>query len=109
MPALRPSEQKEQFIAIRKPQTASLQSGHLRHDQLEPVLNWTKLARQDDLKLVHRNGKTLTSGRVDVLALDGSVFWLIQDNGKGRAMFLPDDDVMVFRHKRERKGGDAAQ
>jgi hypothetical protein len=49
---------------------------------------------------VHRNGKTLTSGRVDMLALDGSVFWLIQDNGKGRAMFLPDDDVMVFRHKR---------
>jgi hypothetical protein len=48
---------------------------------------------------VHRNGKTLTSGRVDMLALDGSVFWLIQDNGKGRAMFLPDDDVMVLRHK----------
>ncbi|WP_104046020.1 hypothetical protein [Arthrobacter sp. ZGTC412] len=63
-------------------------------------MNWTKLARQDDLELVHRNGKTLTSGRVDMLALDGSVFWLIQDNGKGRAMFLPDDDVMVFRHKR---------
>ncbi|MEO5321077.1 hypothetical protein PV761_21120 [Arthrobacter sp. CC3] len=87
-------------MAIPNHQTASLLSSLPRHAQLEPVLNWTKLARKDDLELVHRNGKTLTSGRVDMLALDGSVFWLIQDNGKGRALFLPDDDVMVFRHKR---------
>ena len=87
-------------MPIHHRQTATFQSGLPRHAQLEPVLNWTKLARKDDLELVHPNGKTLTSGRVDMLALDGSVFWLIQDNGKGRAMFLPDDDVMVFRHKR---------
>jgi hypothetical protein len=87
-------------MPIHHRQTAGFQSGLLRHAQLEPVLNWTKLARNDDLELVHRNGKTLTSGRVDLLALDGSVFWLIQDNGKGRAMFLPDDDVMVFRQRR---------
>jgi hypothetical protein len=87
-------------MPIHHRQTASFQSGLPRHAQLEPVLNWTKLARKDDLELVHRNGKTLTSGWVDMLALDGSVFWLIQGNGKVRAMFLPDDDVMVFRHKR---------
>jgi hypothetical protein len=81
-------------------QAAGFQSGLPRHAQLEPVLDWAKLARKDDLELVHRNGKSLTSGQVDMLALDGSVFWLIQDNGKGRAMFLPDDDVMVFRNKR---------
>ncbi|WP_457967212.1 hypothetical protein M1E17_10455 [Arthrobacter sp. D1-29] len=81
-------------------QTASFQSGLPRHAQLEPVLNWTKLSRKNDLELVHRNGKTLTSGRVDMLAVDCSVFWLIQDNGKGRAMFLPADDAMVFRHNR---------
>ena len=68
-----------------------------RHAQLEPVLNWTKLAQQDELELVRRNGKTLTSGHVDMLASDGSVFWLHQDNGKGRAMFMADDDVIVFR------------
>ncbi|MBT2532390.1 hypothetical protein J7E83_09665 [Arthrobacter sp. ISL-48] len=89
-------------MAIRNHHTARFQSGMPRHAQLEPVLNWTKLARQDDLELVHRNGKTLTSGRVDMLAMDGSVFWLIQDDGKGRAMFHPDDGVMVFRHKRKR-------
>lgn len=68
-----------------------------RHAQLEPVLNWTKLAHQDELELVRRRGKTLTSGRVDMLAPDGSVFWLNQDNGKGRAMFMAGDDVVVFR------------
>jgi ABC-type sulfate transport system substrate-binding protein len=82
---------------------ASQQSALPRRAQPEPVLNWTKLARRDDLELVHRDGRTLASGRVDMLALDGSVFWLIQDNGKGRAMFLPDSEVIVFRHRRSRK------
>ncbi|WP_156037156.1 hypothetical protein [Arthrobacter sp. UNC362MFTsu5.1] len=68
-----------------------------RHAQLEPVLDWTKLDQQDELELVRRNGKTLTSGSVDTLASDGSVFWLNQDNGKGRAMFMADEDVIVFR------------
>jgi hypothetical protein len=86
-------------MAINGPKRPTLP---LRHAQLEPVLNWTKLARKDDLELVHRNGKTLTSGRVDMLALDGGVVWLIQHDGKGRAMFLPDDDVVVFRHRRRR-------
>jgi hypothetical protein len=78
-----------------------------RHRDLEPVLNWTRLARKDDLELVRRNGRTLTSGRVDVVALDGSVFWLIQSDGKGRAMFLANDDVVVFRRRRSRKDRDA--
>jgi hypothetical protein len=93
-------ENKEPAMARPNHHTASFRSGTARHAQLEPVLNWTKLARQDDLELVHWDGKTLTTGRVDMLALDGSVFWLIQDDGKGRAMFLPDDDLLVFRHKR---------
>lgn len=67
---------------------------------LEPVLNWTQLSRNDDLELVHRNGKVLATGNVDMLAHDGSVFWLIQHGGKGRAMFLPQEDVIVYRHRR---------
>lgn len=74
-----------------------------RQMDLEPVLDWTKLAEENDFHLVHRNGKTLTSGRVDMIALDGSVFWLIQHDGLGRAMFLPNDDVVIFRHRRSRK------
>ena len=76
------------------------QLGPPRHAQLEPALDGTKLAGMDDPELVQPNGRILASGRVDVLALDGSVLWLIRGNGKGRAMFLPDDDVMVCRHKR---------
>ncbi|MBT2565136.1 hypothetical protein J7I84_01250 [Arthrobacter sp. ISL-85] len=75
----------------------------IRPMDLEPVLDWTKLAREDDLHLVHHNGKTLTSGLVDMIALDGSVFWLIQHDGQGRAMILPEDDVVVFRQRRPRK------
>jgi hypothetical protein len=33
-------------------------------------------------------------------APDGSVIWLIQDGGRGRALFLHDDGVMVFRRAR---------
>lgn len=69
-------------MPVHHRQTASFQSGLPRHAQLEPVWNWTKLGRKNDLELVHRNSKTLTSGR---------------------AMFLSDDDVMVFRHKRGRQ------
>ncbi|MFJ5695527.1 hypothetical protein ACIP9X_16965 [Arthrobacter sp. NPDC093125] len=99
---LRPTPHKNTEHATAGPDhhTGRLQSGTPRNAQLEPVLNWAKLAREDELELVHRSGKTLTSGRVDMRALDGSVLWLIQDDGKGRAMFLADDDVMVFRHKR---------
>jgi hypothetical protein len=88
-------------MAINGPKPPSLPP---RHAQLEPILNWTKLARKDELELVRRSGKTLTSGRVDMLALDGSVVWIIQHDGKGRAMFLPDDDVVVFRHRRRQTG-----
>jgi hypothetical protein len=69
---------------------------------LEPVLNWTHLARKDEVELVLRSGKTLASGRIDTIALDGSVFWIIQDDGRGRSMVLPDEDVLVFRHRRPR-------
>lgn len=73
------------------------------HKNLEPVLNWSKLARHDDLELMQRNGKVLTSGRIDMIALDGSVFWLIQEGGLGRAMFFPSDDYIVLRHRKPGK------
>jgi hypothetical protein len=81
-------------------QTLNQQPALPRHAQLEPVLDWMKLAHLDELELVHHSGKSFTSGRVDMLAADGSVFWLIQNEGKGRAMFLTDDDVVIFRHRR---------
>jgi hypothetical protein len=50
---------------------------------------------------LHRAG--VASGRVDMLAPDGSVLWIIQNGGKGRAMFLHSDGLTVFRRPRAGK------
>jgi hypothetical protein len=52
-----------------------------------------------------RNGRAVASGRVDMRAPDGSVIWLIQDGGRGRALFLQSDGVMVFRRARRNIAG----
>jgi hypothetical protein len=70
---------------------------HTPDPSLEPIPNWTKLSRNDEVAL-YLGGEVLASGRVDMLAPDGSVFWIIQSDGKGRAMFHHGDGLMVFRH-----------
>jgi hypothetical protein len=62
----------------------------------EPVPNWTKLSRTDQVE-IHNHGRVITSGRIDMLAMDGSVLWLQQDEGKGRALFLHSDGLRVYR------------
>lgn len=64
----------------------------------EPVPNWTKLSRAD-LVEIHSHGRAITSGSIDMLALDGSVLWLQQDEGKGRALFLHSDGIRVYRRQ----------
>jgi hypothetical protein len=64
---------------------------------MEPIPNWANLSRKDEVAL-YLGGEVQASGRVDMLAPDGSVFWLIQNDGKGRAMFHHHDGLMVFRH-----------
>jgi len=68
---------------------------------LEPVPNWTKLSRNDEIE-VYEDGKIVASGTVDMMALDGSLFWLLQDSGKGRALFLHGDGLLLRRHCRPR-------
>jgi hypothetical protein len=46
---------------------------------------------------IHRQGQPIASGRIDMLALDGSLLWLQQDDGKGRALFLLSDGLRVYR------------
>ncbi len=53
-----------------------------------------KLSRKDDVE-IFRRGELVASGRVDMLALDGSVFWVVQNDGQGRAMFLHSDGFTV--------------
>jgi very-short-patch-repair endonuclease len=63
--------------------------------------NWMKLSRKDEVE-IHRHGELVASGRVDMLALDGSVFWVVQNDGRGRAMFLHSDGYTVLRLPRVR-------
>ncbi|WP_043438963.1 hypothetical protein [Arthrobacter sp. UNC362MFTsu5.1] len=75
----------------------STQSQHQsRAPLLEPIPDWAKLSRHDEITL-HRDGKEVASGYVDMLALDGSVLWLIQNDGKGRAMFHQQDGLFAIR------------
>lgn len=48
---LPPAPQKKNEPATAGPgrHTARVQTGMSRHDQHEPVLSWTKLAREDEL------------------------------------------------------------
>ncbi|WP_144406386.1 hypothetical protein [Arthrobacter sp. SPG23] len=68
---------------------------------LEPTPNWTRLSRKDEIEL-HKDGKIVASGTVDMMALNGSLLWLLQDGGKGRALFLHDDGFFVFKRCRTR-------
>jgi hypothetical protein len=70
----------------------------------EPVANWATLSPADQVE-IRRNGRPVASGCIDMRALDGSVIWLIQDGGRGRALFLHDDGVMVFRRARRTIAG----
>lgn len=67
-----------------------------------PVPNWSILSRADEVDIV-AHGRIVTSGRIDMLAMDGSVLWLQQDEGKGRALFLQSDGARVYRRPRGSK------
>lgn len=63
---------------------------------LEPIPNWARLSRADEVA-IYRGTEKVGSGRIDMIALDGSVFWIIQNDGMGRTMFCHDDGLSVFR------------
>jgi hypothetical protein len=60
------------------------------------VPNWCTLSRTDEVE-IRQNGRTIATGRIDLLAFDGSMLWIQRDQGKGRALFLHSDGVTVCR------------
>jgi hypothetical protein len=64
----------------------------------EPIRNWSTLSRTDQVE-IHYHGRVISSGRIDMLAMDGSVLWLQQDEGQGRALFLHSDGLRVYRRQ----------
>lgn len=86
--------------------TASTDAVRARSRRLapEPVSNWATLSIAAEVE-IHRQGRPIASGRIDMRAPDGSVIWLIQDGGQGRALFLQSDGVSVFRCPRTHSPG----
>lgn len=64
----------------------------------EPIPNWTKLRRGDQVD-VFKNGTLLASGIVDMVALDGSVFWFTPNGADRRRLFLHTDKLDVLKRQ----------
>jgi len=59
-----------------------------------PVPDWSKLSRGDLVHVGRRDG-TILSGVIDMVALDRSVFWIIQEGGRGRILVCEADNPRV--------------
>ncbi|WP_347110911.1 hypothetical protein AAHB33_09175 [Paenarthrobacter sp. S56] len=62
----------------------------------QPELNWSLLSRSDKVQ-VCRDGYVVATGRIDMLALDGSMAWIRKEPGNERALFLHSDGVTIYR------------
>ena len=75
---------------------ATLTAPSARTHNHRPVLNWCNLLRTEEV-LIYRQNQTVTTGRVDMVALDGSVFWIMEDDGNHRTMIHRNDGAEVYR------------
>jgi hypothetical protein len=66
-----------------------------RSPQPAAVPDWSKLSRGDVVRVFRRDGST-AAGLIDMLALDRSVLWVIQDGGRGRVMICSADRPRVI-------------
>jgi hypothetical protein len=75
---------------------ASPQASAIRRSSQSPapVQDWSKLSRGDAVRVVRRDGTTML-GHIDMFALDRSVFWIIQGEGRGRVMVCSADRPLV--------------
>jgi peroxiredoxin family protein len=49
---------------------------------------------------IHQHGEVIATGRIDMLAADGSVLWLHLAGGNERAIFLQSDGLRIYRSHR---------
>ncbi|MFE4837853.1 hypothetical protein ACFRAU_24610 [Arthrobacter sp. NPDC056691] len=61
-----------------------------------PVPDWSRLSRDDAVRVLLRDGRII-SGQIDMIAVDRSVFWVIQSAGRGRVMVCSSDKPVVVR------------
>ena len=72
---------------------------HTESRKPAPVANWSKLSRADYVQ-IHQHGEVIATGRIDMLAADGSVLWLHLAGGNERAIFLQSDGLRIYRSHR---------
>ena len=60
----------------------------------QAIPDWSKLTRGDLVRVARRDGSAIT-GSIDMLAIDRSVFWVIQAEGQGRVMVCSADKPHV--------------
>lgn len=60
---------------------------HTENRKPAPIANWSKLSRADYVQ-IHQHGEVIATGRIDMLAADGSVLWLHLAGGNESAIFL---------------------
>ncbi|MBT8163614.1 MULTISPECIES: hypothetical protein [Arthrobacter] len=69
----------------------------LRADRdIRPLPDWSKLARNDTVSVLRRDG-SVAAGRIDMINVDRTIFWLIQNDGRGRIMICHDDSPSVLK------------
>ncbi|TAP41745.1 hypothetical protein EYS21_18395 [Arthrobacter sp. S39] len=61
-----------------------------------PLPDWSKLSRHDSVTVLRPDGSVL-SGQIDMIAIDRSVFWIIQDAGLGRTMICSAESPIVTK------------
>jgi hypothetical protein len=69
---------------------------HNKKPQPEAITNWSSLSRADEVE-IYKDGEFMAAGRIDMLALDGSVLWLHKVTGNDRSLFLRSDGLRVYR------------
>ena len=82
-----------------QPMTPRSSGSHTEIRKPAPIANWSKLSRADYVQ-IHQHGEVIATGRIDMLAADGSVLWLHLAGGNERAIFLQSDGLRIYRSHR---------
>ena len=61
-----------------------------------PADEWASLTSNERIAVRRGEGPAAT-GTVDIVAADGSIFWVHLDNGRGRVAIHVEDDAAVWR------------
>ena len=71
----------------------------------EPALvpGWPTLCKNDHVEVRSARGEVV-AGTIDMVTADGSVFWMIREDGAGRTMLCLGDDIAVIKVTKDKAG-----